>query len=178
MQIRNMNSIKKIISFGYLSLLLVIFYSCGSGNTTDSYLSLEQYPPFTVAAGSYQPWVAGTPEGGSGMTVFIDFRTIQEGVIFKELYFRGKKTTIVASPAVRVQYVGYFKNEPKRDILMDSNPILEAANTPPNKIPFQLNDDDAVLSYEFNGKTNYFKIENLEGKEPLAYPAGNPKGDN
>ena len=173
-----MNSIKKIISFGCLSFLLFSFSNCGSGNTNSSYLPLEEYPPFIVEAASFQEWVAGTPQGGKGVNVFINFSEIQQGVVFKEIFFRGQKTEVVTSAAVRVQYVGYFNNEPKRDVIMDSNPIQEAANTPPQKIPFQLNDDDAVIIYTFNGEVAYFKIENLEQKEMLAYPASNPKGDN
>ena len=159
-------------------ITVFLFSSCGSGNTDASYLAFEDNPPFIIDEASYQQWTAGTPEGGSGINVFINFSDIKQGVLFKEIYFRGKQTQVVTSPAVRVQYVGYFKNEPKRDIIMDSNPIHEAANTPPNKSPFQLYDDEAVISYEFNGKTNYFRIQNLERKEPLAYPASNSNGDN
>ncbi len=161
-----------------LSVVLCSFANCGSGNTNTSYLAFEDNPPFSIEEASYQLWAAGTPEGGSGVNVFVNFSDIQQGVVFKEIYFRGKQTQVVTSPAVRVQYVGYFKNEPRRDIIMDSNPINEAANTPPKKIPFQLYDDEAVISYVFNGKTNYFRIENLERKEMLAYPTSNPKGDN
>ncbi|WP_432412231.1 hypothetical protein [Rasiella sp. SM2506] len=158
--------------------LLLLFSNCGSGKTeTDTYY-FEENPPFRVETASYQQWVAGTPQGGSGVNVFINFSNIQQGVIFKKLYFRDKQTDVVTSAAVRVQYVGYFKNEPKRDVLMDSNYLKEAVNTPPNKIPFQLNNDEAVISYEFNKEIAYFKIENLEQKEILAYPASNPKGDN
>lgn len=159
-------------------LTLLTFSNCGSGKTDISSFAFEQYPPFKVEAASYQQWVAGTPEGGSGVNVFINFSKIQEGVVFKEIYFRDKKTEVITSPTVRVQYVGYFKKEAKRDVIMDSNPLQEAANTPPNKIPFQLNDNDAVISYKFNGEIAYFKIENLEQKEMLAYPASNPNGDN
>lgn len=158
--------------------LLILFSNCGSGKTETSTYFFEENPPFRVEAASYQQWVAGTPQGGSGVNVFISFSTIQESVVFKEIYFRGKKTEVVTSAAVRVQYVGYFKNESKQDVIMDSNSIKEAVNTPPNKIPFQLNDDEAVISYEFNREIGYFKIENLEQKEMLAYPASNPKGDN
>lgn len=158
--------------------ILILFSNCGSGNTETSTYFFEQNPPFSVEEASFQEWVAGTPEGGSGVNVFINFSTIQQGVVFKEVFFRDKKTAVVTSAAVRVQYVGYFTNEPKRDVIMDSNPINEAANTPPRMIPFQLNDDDAVISYEFNREIAYFKIENLERKKPLAYPASNPKGDN
>jgi hypothetical protein len=174
-----MSSIKKIISFVCLSVLMVSFYNCGSGNTNDSHLAFEQYPPFKVAAASYQQWVAGTPQGGGGVNVFINFSNIQAAVVFKEIYFRNKKTEVVTSSTVRVQYVGYFKNENKRpDVILDIDALKEAANTPPTKSPFQLREDEAVISYTFEDKINYFKIENLERKEPLAYPSNNPKGDN
>ncbi len=173
-----MNFIKQIIAFLFISVLFLGFSGCGSVNTETSDYLFEQNPPFRVEDASFQKWVAGTPEGGSGVNVFINFSDIQNGVVFKDIYFRGNKTEVVTSPAVRVQYVGYFKNEPKQDVLMDSNTVKEAANTPPVKTPFQLNNDNAVISYQFNGKTGYFKIENLEEKQMLAYPASNPKGDN
>jgi hypothetical protein len=159
-------------------IALMLLTNCGSGNTNGSSIYFEQNPPFQVEEASYQAWVAGTPEGGSGVSVFLNFNDIKPGVLFKDVYFRKKKTKVVTSPAVRVQYVGYFKNEPKRDIIMDSNPINESVNTPPQKIPFQLNKDDAVISYEFNGEIAYYLIENLEEKKLLAYPASNPNGEN
>jgi len=159
-------------------ITLLLLSSCGSGNTYTSSHIFKQYPPFAVEAASYQQWVAGTPQGGSGVNVFINFSQIEQGVIFKEIYFRGKKTEVVTSAAVRVQYVGYFKNGSRQDVIMDSNVLKEAVNTPPEKIPFQLYDDEAVISYEYAGEISYYKIENIEHKEMLAYPAGNPKGDN
>ena len=164
-----------------IALALITFLllaNCGIRNTNTSSIVLELNPPFTIEEAAYQEWIAGTPQGGSGVTVFINFSNIQQGVVFKEIYFRDKNTEVVTSAAVRVQYVGYFKNEPKRDVVMDSNSINEAANTPPKKSPFQLYDDEAVISFEFNQELGYYKIENLEQKEILAYPASNPKGDN
>jgi hypothetical protein len=61
---------------------------------------------------------------------------------------------------------------------MDGNAINEAANIPPQKSPFQLAKNEAVISYSENGKVNYYKVSNIKEKEMLAYPQGNPNIEN
>ena len=157
---------------------IIMLTNCGSSNKMDSQYSLEENPPFTVGSASYQQWIAGTPEGGRGVNVIINLSDVKEGVVIEDIYFQNKKVTATTSPNIRTQYLGYFKNKPKQDIVMDSDPIQEAANTPPAKIPFELDSDDAVIGYTFKEKSHFFKVKNLERKELLAYPATNPNGDN
>ena len=42
------------------------------------------------------------------------------------------------------------------------------------KFPFKLENNEAVLSYEYNNKMHYYKIANIEEKEMIAYPSSNP----
>ena len=74
--------------------------------------------------------------------------------------------------------IGYFKNQNNRDVIMDGDATKEALNIPPEKIPFQLNENEAVVSYFENDKMVYYKISNIEEKEILAYPQSNPKIEN
>ncbi len=73
-------------------------------------------------------------------------------------------------------FIGYFKNEQK-DIIMDSNSTNEAKNIPPQKIPFQLAENEAVLSYIYKGIAYYFKVYNIAEKEVIAYPQSDPNND-
>lgn len=159
-----------------LSLVLFSFSNCG-GTQKASETELEQNPPFTVAEASFQKWVAGTQEGGSGVDVFINISNVSEGVVLQDLFFRNKKSQLNTSPTVRSQYIAHFKNS-SSDPIMDIDPTKEAKNTPPEKTPFTLNQNEAVISYDYNGTTAYFKIEQLEEKEMLAYPGGNPNDEN
>ena len=57
---------------------------------------------------------------------------------------------------------------------MDSNSTKETANIPPTRFPFKLENNEAVLSYEYHNKMYYYKISNIEEKQLIAYPSRNP----
>ncbi len=93
-----------------------------------------------------------------------------------DIYFGNKKTKAKNSPQNIDQYVGYFKNETRPDMIMDSDPVQESQNVPPEVIPFQLEENEAVLSYLYEGEVKYLRITNMERKPMLAYPTTNNKG--
>ena len=73
-----------------------------------------------------------------------------------------------------------FENH-KPDIVMHSDPKKEVGNQPPRlrteeekTFPFELNADEAVLSYLENGKVKYVKISGVKDKPARIYP-GRPK---
>ena len=71
--------------------------------------------------------------------------------------------------------VGRFKTEAnqKQDIIMSNEPYAEYANKVPElpeKIPFELKDDECVVSYLEKNKIKYFKIEGIVKKESTRYP--------
>jgi hypothetical protein len=171
-----MKSIKNIILLTLLSGLLFSFSNCG-GTQDPLEIQFQSTPPFTVAEASFQKWVAGVQEGGSGTNVYINITNVSEGVELRDLYFRNEQAALNTSPNIRSQYVARFKKE-GRSVIMDIDPEKEAKNTPPEKIQFQLNNTEAVVSYSYQGKTAYFKISQLEEKEMLAYPSSNPNDEN
>ncbi|WP_115122244.1 hypothetical protein [Marinirhabdus gelatinilytica] len=164
-----------------ISSLVVLFslYNCGNTKKTVSEIELVQNPPFSIVESYSQDWVAGTPEGGSGTKVYVKLESIPSEVDLLEVYFKDRVAQLKIRPVNSSQYVGYFMNQTIRpDIIMDSDPIKEAANNPPKKLPFNLQEGEAVIRYLNKGTIQYYKIENLESKEILAYPSSNPKGDN
>ena len=74
-------------------------------------------------------------------------------------------------------FIGYFKNDNNKDIIMDADIIKEAQNTPPEKIPFQLEENEAVISYTYKGSVQYYKISNIIKDEVIAFPEAKPKND-
>ena len=62
--------------------------------------------------------------------------------------------------------IGHFNNSnrEKYDIIIDADRKKEINNKPPEtvKIPFELKENEAVISYKEDGKTKYFKIENIK----------------
>jgi hypothetical protein len=74
--------------------------------------------------------------------------------------------------------VGYFRKDNGRDVIMDIDPVKEAANTPQTPFPFKLNDDEAVLSFLDGNFVRYTKISNIREEEMLAYPSVKPNNEN
>ena len=44
------------------------------------------------------------------------------------------------------------------------------------EMPFELNADECIITYREGDKTLYYKISNIEMKEPLYYPSASPNG--
>jgi hypothetical protein len=160
-----------------LIAIVLMSVGFGCGGSKDGY-QFTKTPPFSLGEVYAQPWVAGIPSGGSGTNLHISFQSFTDDVVVDSIYFRDNVVKAQLSPQSRNQYVGYFKNEPTPDIVMDSNPLKEAQNTPPAPFPFDLEKGEAVISYFHYGEMRYYKIRKIETKPLLAYPASNRKSDN
>ena len=164
-----MNLFKTWTSSFFVSVVLITFYSCAGGK--DAGYSFEQEPPFTLGTVYYQDWVAGVREGGSGTNVHISIDSYTDDVVIKNIFFSNKIQKAQNSPQNVDQYVGYFKNKGRPDIVMDGDPLKEAQNIPPEAFPFQLKNNEAVLSFLHNNEVKYVKITNMERKPMIAYPS-------
>ncbi len=169
-----MKKIKTIVFLLTMPLVLLSFSNCGGAQNNKGKMTLEQNPPFKIAEAYYQNWVAGIKEGGSGTNVHITFSEIDPDVVIQNIYFRKHILEAKGNINEPKHFVGYLKNEMQRDIIMDSDPIKEAQNTPQKEFPFQLEENQAMIEYWFGGKKNHYKIENLSQKEMIPYPQANP----
>ena len=168
-----MKNFKTIVVLMTVPMLLLSFSNCGGAQETNSNKSFVENPPFKIAEAYYQNWVAGVQEGGSGTNVHIIFSEKDADVVIQNIYFRNQILEAKGNINEPNQFVGYLKNDSQRDVVMDSNPIKEAQNTP-KAFPFQLENNQLVLEYWFAGKKNYYKISNLSQKEMIPYPQTNP----
>lgn len=164
-----MKIVKSITQLSFTALILCSIYSCAGGK--DAGHQFDPEPPFTLGEVFYQDWVAGVREGGSGTNVHITIDSYQDDVVIKEVFFRNKKVKAQNSPQYMDTYIGYFKNETRPDIIMDNDPVQESQNIPPEAFPFQLADDEAVLSYLHKDEVKFVKLSKMDRKPMLAYPS-------
>ena len=153
-------------------ILLSITTGCGTCKMEKESFVLTQNTPFTVKNSYCQKWVAGIKEGGSGLNIYAIINDISEGVTLKKFYFRGKSVDVKTSKDLI--FKGYYKNDTNKGVIMDNNLLIEAANTPPKISPFKLENNEAILSYDYNNKVYYHKILNIEEKQTIAYPSMAP----
>ena len=165
---------KKLFKILGLSIFVIGISGCAGGK---DYL-LEQNPPFTVSSAYFQKWVAGIKEGGSGTKVHITIENIKEEISVKEIFFGDRILSAHRHPQKIDSYSSDFKDEARQDVVMDGDAVKESQNTPPEKSPFSLGKNEAILSYTIKGEMHYYKISNLEEKPLIAYPSSNPNGRN
>lgn len=169
-----MKNIQHILLLLIAPLLFLSFSNCGGAQETSTNRIFVENPPFKIAEAYYQNWVAGVEEGGSGTNVHIIFSEKDADVVIQNLYFRNQILKAKGNINEPNKFVGYLKNDSRRDVIMDADPMKEAQNTAPKKFSFQLEDNQVVVEYWFGGKKNFYKISNLSQKEMIPYPKANP----
>ncbi len=150
----------------------LIFIQCNSTK-----ISFQTKIPFKITESYYQDWVGGIP-GVFGTRIQLIIDDLKPDIIPDSLFFRDKRLEIeMRTDQKQTVWVAHYNNKPKKDFNMTDRPVGEYGNTPPKmtNFPFDLEKNNAVLSYYYKGILNYYKIENLHKKESLAYPAAKPK---
>ena len=164
--------IKHFLTFFGMTFLLVSFSNCGSSQQSKT-ISFEENPPFNISEIFAQDWVAGVKEGGSGTNVQVTFDTLDENLTIENIYFAKKVLAVRQVGNKSKVFVGSYKTVSGRDIIMDSDPVKEAKNTPTPAFPFDLGSNEAVISYTVDGITKFFKVSDVVIKPKIAYPAAN-----
>lgn len=143
----------------------------------------QKRTPFTIATSFYQDWVGGQA-GASGLLLQVHLENIKDDVQPEFIYFKNKKEKIAVkkSEKASVVWLAHFsdtnKNTPKKDVIMHADHKKEFGNTPPQiltNLPFELGENEAVISYQYKGKLAYYKLIELTKKETLFYPTAKPK---
>lgn len=161
-----------MIAFNRAGLILVIPIVMLNFSNCASTQNFEKSMPLTLGEVYYQDWVAGIKGGGSGVNIFIPFSENPKGIILDSVYFKGKQAKLELRN--NNVFIGRFKttvNE-KQDIIMSNEPYAEYGNKlpqAPQKTPFNLEEDECIVSYSDNDKVKYFKIENIIKRESKLY---------
>jgi hypothetical protein len=160
------------------SFLIVMVILMASFSQCSTAQKLQRTAPTQFGNVYCQTWVAGVKGGGSGLNVFIP--VMDMSIQLDSVYFRGKSVKLeVKKTNEGLLYIGRFKtqlNQPK-DIIISRDANEEYKNQLPiieEKIPFELNDDECVVTYKQGDKTQYYKITNIEQKRAMHYPSAPP----
>ena len=157
-----------------LGLVFLSMFNCKTPK--ELVLQFQSTPPLEITAPYYNSWIAGVQGGGSGTNVFLPLK--ENGKIaIDSLHFRGEKSAVETRDKL---IIGRFRNSinQKKDIIMSSNPQDEYNNKRVlirEMSPFNLTQNECVISYRVNNKRLYYKISNLKKGEAIAYPSAPPK---
>ena len=149
-----------ILSFGLLS-------SSKSYDVNKNLSIVTTAIPFSIVKSYNQKWISGVQGGGLSEDLYLEVNQTSEGVQLKKLYFRNKITEVKKSK--ESLYVGHFKTNKIRCV-EDNAKQNEVINSSPIEFPFQLKDNEGVLSYQYRHKIYHHKIANIIEKEVMAYP--------
>ena len=138
---------------------------------------IQEEAPLALGQVYCQSWIAGIEGGGAGLNIYIP--TVNSSVELDSVYFRGKTAKLEIKSLNQTIYIGRFISDlnKKKDIVMSSEPNAEYGNEMPKitqKVPFELKENECVISYKDGNTTKYFKIDNVIEKELIPYPSAPP----
>ena len=139
-------------------ILTIGFFQCKS-------LSFDQNPPFTVNSATYIYNVGGMP-GSSSATIHINY-SATKNITFERIYFQGREAKVQLENIKNKTFLkGFFNTstiQSKEDLILHKDGKKEVGNSlPKKKIPFELKDTEAVISYKEGDTVKYYKIENVK----------------
>lgn len=111
-----------------------------------------------------QVYYQNSTEEGFEINLYIPIITNPNHIALDSVYFHGRQTTLEISNDSLA--IGHFKPIPaqKKDFIMSSDPYAEYGNQVPTlekRIPFNLKENECVISYKEGEVVKYFKIGNI-----------------
>lgn len=154
-----MKSIKKAT----YAILLTIIFSGSTQSFSQEVVTLETTPVLQLDQVQFQEWFAGIKVGGTGINMFFPNIKANKDIHLETVYFRNMKGKLQKGKAM---YMAVLKN--------DSPYYTWQPAKKPADYPFDLKDNECVISYVENGTTKYLKIANLDEKAGTYYENGHP----
>ena len=154
------------------STLLIAFFilALSSGCKTNT---VQKKVPFSIDEKTYFHWVGGK-QGTRGTTIRIKGYASTLNLSFSKIYFQNREFDVVP------QFSGNdfvleatFSEFIPPDKVMSSNPLDEYGNKPPQlgeSIPFELEQDEAVIMYAVSGSESYVKVSGVKKLETQYRP--------
>lgn len=164
----------KSVKINILNFLIL----CIGLTSCSSQKKLQTEVPFEIGTASVQEWLGGKEESGTGYLVSVPVFAITKDVNFQEMYYQGQiaqVTTETNSDGITVK-ANFVHASHKPDLIMHADPKKEVGNQPPSlqedpnmEFPFELEPQEAVLSYIVKNRIKYVKISGIKEKEALIY---------
>ena len=161
-----MKLLKKTSIYFIIVIIFLGFTQCKSQKAV-------QKAPFTITEKTYFYWVGGK-KGSTGVNIKIVGNFDTTNLAFSSIYFQNREYKVV--PEFRDKkfiLIGRYETLNKKDIIMHQNPAQEFGNEPPmteKKIPFDLQNDEAIIVYSINGKDFYYKVNGIKQLDTVYYP--------
>ncbi len=153
---------KKILT---LLLFVGVFSQCASTR-------FESKPPFKITKATYNDWVGGQ-QGVSGIRLVFVYEPIKT-VAFQKVYFAGKEGTLTPRNNDGKTFItGHISTSTRvnKELVLDIDPKKEVNNKLPEKrFPFQLKENEAVISYIEKGVIKFYKVQGLVKTKTDYYP--------
>lgn len=162
-----MKSVRPFFKAILIALAVSLFFQCSS-----SKYQLEETASINPKQAYFLEWYAGIKVGGSGFNIYFPNLNGQKNVVVDSVFFRRMKAKLIEG---RSRYTAVLKNSSKH--YADISKQYQAGNKKLDKaanFPFQLKENECVISYLENGETKYLKITNLKEKQSLYYEKGAP----
>ncbi|WP_340201154.1 hypothetical protein [Ascidiimonas sp. W6] len=166
-----MKRLKTIIQLISITFVMTAFSNCAGSK------KLQQEAPFSMGTVYAQKWVAGVKGGGSGINLGVPINNLPKEIVLDSVYFRGMKAPLIEEVTDKgTLYMARFKTDlnKKKDMISHVDPRKEVGNEPPStpeQIPFELGENEAVISYHHKGKIRYYKVENVKTKASIPFPS-------
>jgi hypothetical protein len=126
-----------------------------------------------MESATYTNWVGGVP-GVSGRRVEIKLSE-KKSVTFDSLFFQKKTTKIeIRETKGTTLLVAHYSTSSRKnnDFILHSDTKRELKNKipKPDNFPFDLKENEAIISYKVKGKIKYYKIENIKKAKEDTFP--------
>lgn len=140
----------------------IILFSCKSS-------MFEKTTPFKIKKATYQHWVGGQP-GVSGIKITFELSNIKENVTLQNVYFKNTKEKLYLRNSDKNTILTANINTGNRDeidLVIHKDTNKEYGNKLPGAkldFPFELKEDECVISYLLNEKEHLYKLILTKGK--------------
>ncbi|MCF6181824.1 hypothetical protein [Lutibacter sp.] len=154
--------ILKIISV--FTVISTLFFCCSATNTK-TMQKMQKNPPFKIISSEVTDWVGGQP-GVRGIKVSI--KVDNKDIKLDSIYFRNQKAALeLVANSNPPEYISVFITSSRgiNDFIIDKDATKEFGNKSKSvqeKIPFKLQNNEAIVSYQKQSKFFFYKIKNLK----------------
>jgi hypothetical protein len=136
--------------------LVIAFSKCAT-------TQFEQNPPFVITSAVFNNWsVKSTAAKGVIVNIGYDSKYV---VKFDSIYFSKSAEKLSTSKVKEKKIISAnFSSTVKPDLILEENSTKELYNQFPaiKKMPFELKQNEAIISYKRKDKTKYFKIKSIK----------------
>lgn len=151
---------KTIINIFFLAIM-----ACSTSKN-----AVQEIQNMNIDEAYFQKWVAGIQGGGSGVDVYITFKSsIEEGLLIEKLQWKNVETTVIEMNEEKNQVIARLKT-PLNQMRMDGETEKEYGNEVP-VLNETLADGQVKLFFKKEGKIFYKLIENVKEKPMIPYPS-------